>query len=146
MKRILITFENGESFPATLHEDKAPETCQKVWEALPFSGVARHSRWSGREVNFTFTSNGHPKRENQTISTGAGEVIYWRDWPMEKDPDVQEVLAIYYGAEHTRSHKGDEPVNVFAQIDYTHLELLRTVGERIWLKGTEKIQIEKLPK
>jgi hypothetical protein len=144
MKSILITFENGESFPAILQEDKAPETCQKVWEALPFTSVVTHSRWSGREVNFAFKSNEHPKRENQTISTSVGEVIYWRDWPIDSDPDVGEVLAIYYGAEHTRSHKGDELVNVFAQIDYENLDLLKTVGERIWLNGTERIQIEKL--
>ncbi|MCC3646791.1 DUF3830 family protein [Cytobacillus oceanisediminis] len=144
MKRILITFENGESFPATLKEDKAPHTCEKVWEALPLCSVVRHSRWSGRDLNFAIKSNDLPKRENQTILTSIGEVVYWRDWPLETDSKVNEVIAIYYGAEHTRSNKGDELVNVFAQIDYTHFELLETVGERIWLNGTEKIKIEKL--
>jgi len=144
MRRILITFENGESFPATLQEDKSPQTCQIVWEALPFSQTVKHSRWSGREVNFEFSSTTMPKRENQTISTSIGEVIYWRDWPRESEPDVLEVLAIYYGAEHTRSHKGDELVNVFAQIDYAYLDLLQKVGERIWLSGTEKVTISKL--
>ena len=143
-KRILITFENGESFPATLKEDKAPQTCEKVWEALPLCSVVRHSRWSGRDLNFAIKSNGLPKRENQTIFTSIGEVVYWRDWPLETDSKVNEVIAIYYGAEHTRSNKGDELVNVFAQIDYTQFELLETVGERIWLNGTEKIKIEKL--
>ncbi|MFE4524064.1 DUF3830 family protein [Cytobacillus firmus] len=144
MKRILITFENGESFPATLKEDKAPQTCEKVWEALPLCSVVRHSRWSGRDLNFAIKSNDLPKRENQTILTSIGEVVYWRDWPLETDSKVNEVIAMYYGAEHTRSNKGDELVNVFAQIDYTHFELLETVGERIWLNGTEKIKIEKL--
>ncbi|AND40568.1 DUF3830 family protein [Cytobacillus oceanisediminis] len=144
MKRILITFENGESFPATLKEDKAPQTCEKVWEALPLCSVVRHSRWSGRDLNFAIKSNGLPKRENQTIFTSIGEVVYWRDWPLETDSKVNEVIAMYYGAEHTRSNKGDELVNVFAQIDYTHFELLETVGERIWLNGTEKIKIEKM--
>ncbi|WP_404354837.1 DUF3830 family protein [Cytobacillus firmus] len=144
MKRILITFDNGESFPATLKEDKAPQTCEKVWEALPLCSVVRHSRWSGRDLNFAIKSNGLPKRENQTIFTSIGEVVYWRDWPLETDSKVNEVIAMYYGAEHTRSNKGDELVNVFAQIDYTHFELLETVGERIWLNGTEKIKIEKM--
>ncbi|MBB5326202.1 hypothetical protein HNQ34_003321 [Anoxybacillus tepidamans] len=144
MRRILITFENGGSFPATLLEDKAPKTCEKIWEALPFSSIVRHSRWSGRELNFPFTSNGHPKRENQTISTSIGEVVYWRDWLMDEEPDVSEIIAIYYGAERTRSHRGDEPVNVFAKIDYTHFDRLKAVGERIWLNGAERIQIEKL--
>ncbi|MDM5196734.1 DUF3830 family protein [Fictibacillus enclensis] len=144
MRRIVITFENGEKFPATLQEDLAPQTCEQVWEALPFTSVVKHSRWSGREVNFELKTNVHPKRENQTISTSVGEVIYWRDWLNESEPDVCEVLAIYYGAEHTRSHKGDELVSVFAKIDQDHLKRLKTVGERIWLQGTETIQLQKL--
>jgi hypothetical protein len=144
MRRILITFENGESFPATLLEDKAPHTCQIVWEALPFSQTVRHSRWSGREVNLEFSSTSMPKRENQTISTSVGEIVYWRDWPLESELDVLEVLAIYYGAEHTRSHKGDEPVNIFAQVDFTNLDLLQKVGERIWLEGTERVTFTRI--
>ncbi|SMQ81464.1 Protein of unknown function [Bacillus sp. OV166] len=144
MRQILIKFENGESFPATLLEDKAPQTCQIVWEALPISQTVRHSRWSGREVNFEISSTSMPKRENQTISTSVGEIVYWRDWALESEPDVLEVLAIYYGAEHTRSHKGDEPVNVFAQVDFTYLDLLQKVGERIWLDGTERVTFTRL--
>jgi hypothetical protein len=144
MRRILITFENGESIPATLQDNKAPQTCQIVWEALPFTQIVRHSRWSGREVNFEFSSATKPMRENQTISTSAGEMVYWRDWLHDTDPDVLEVLAIYYGPEHTRSHKGDERVNVFAQVDFDFLDCLEKVGERIWLNGTEKVTLSKL--
>ncbi|WP_269320959.1 DUF3830 family protein [Bacillus sp. UNC438CL73TsuS30] len=115
-----------------------------VWEALPLSSLVKHSRWSGREVNFEIKTTNKPKKENQTISTSIGEVIYWRDWPVDSDPEVSEVLAIYYGAEHTRSNKGDEPVNVFAQIDYDCHGLLEAVGERIWLNGTEKVRIERI--
>jgi hypothetical protein len=144
MRRILFTFENGEKLPATLLEKKSPQTCQIVWEALPLTSVVRHSRWSGREVNFEIKTTNKPKKENQTIFTSIGEVVYWREWPLESEPKVSEVLAIYYGAEHTRSHRGDEPVNVFAQIDHNFLGLLEAIGERIWLNGTERVRVERL--
>ncbi|WP_017728847.1 DUF3830 family protein [Halalkalibacterium ligniniphilum] len=144
MRRILISFKNGEVFPATLNEEKAPQTCKNVWETLPFYSIVKHSRWSGREVNFELQTKILPAKENQTIFTSAGEVVYWRDWTNEYEEAPFEVLAIYYGAEHTRSWKGNEPVNVFAQIDASHLERLKEVGERIWLKGTEQVYIQKL--
>jgi Protein of unknown function (DUF3830) len=37
----------GATAVATLLDDKAPIACQKLWNALPISGEARHSRWSG---------------------------------------------------------------------------------------------------
>lgn len=145
MRRILVTFEKGERFPATLLEKKAPETSKIIWDALPCESVVTQSRWSGREVNFKFKSNQRPEKENQTIYTSIGEVVYWRDWEsVTSDEDPLDVLAIYYGAEHSRSYRGSEPVNIFAQIDYEYLDQLGMVGERIWRKGTEKIKIEKL--
>ena len=37
----------GATAVARLLDDKAPIACQKLWDALPISGAARHSRWSG---------------------------------------------------------------------------------------------------
>ncbi len=84
-------------------------------------------------MNVAYKSNGHPKRENQTIVTSLGELVYLRDWEAVR---MIEGIANYYGAEHTRSHRGDEPITVMAQI----LDQLFTVGDRIWLNGTEHIK------
>jgi hypothetical protein len=48
-RQILIEI-GGASATARLLDDKAPIACQKVWDALPISGGARHSRWSGGAV------------------------------------------------------------------------------------------------
>ena len=37
----------GATAVARLLDDQAPVACQKLWDALPVAGEARHSRWSG---------------------------------------------------------------------------------------------------
>jgi hypothetical protein len=142
MRRILISFEKGGSFPATLLDDDAESTCGEIWDILPITSTVSHSRWSGREVNLTLQTKNLPIEEHQTIYTSKGEIIYWRDWNSTKNPS--EVLAIYYGAEETRSSKGPERVNVIGQIDFDRLQELKIVGERVWLSGMEQIRIDKL--
>lgn len=143
LERIKFSFEGGGEVYATLLVEKAPLTCEKVWNSLPFETVATQSRWSGREFNFAYEETDLPPRENQTIYTSIGEVCYWRDWNWEEEGTLPQALAIYYGAEMARSHKGHEPVNIFAQIDYSDFEKLFKIGERIWLEGKEKIFIER---
>lgn len=144
IKQFSILFEGGECLTATLLTNKAPDTCEMFWDLLPFKSVIRHSRWSGREVNLPYHSNNFPKRENQTIYTSIGEVCYWRNWDIEEIEKQPQVIAFYYGAELTRSNTGSEPVNVFAQLNYNQLSLLKEIGQRIWLKGEEQVQLKKV--
>lgn len=37
----------GATALARLLDEQAPVACQKLWDALPIAGQARHSRWSG---------------------------------------------------------------------------------------------------
>ncbi|WP_257009948.1 DUF3830 family protein [Evansella halocellulosilytica] len=92
-------------------------------------------------MNFSFTGEFAPVRENQTIYTSLGEICYWRDWDNERDQDTH-VIAIYYGAEMARSNRGHEPVNVFARVHHDDIEKLMEIGERVWLKGTEKVYFQ----
>ncbi|WP_042353783.1 DUF3830 family protein [Bacillus rubiinfantis] len=142
MKHIRISFERGGELTAMLLEDAAPKTCQMIWKAMPLESVVTHSRWSGREINFVCDDISAPPRENQTIYASAGELCYWRDWQSESIE--QQVIAIYYGAELARSHKGNERINVFAQLLQTDILLLKEIGERVWLTGTEKVYIERI--
>lgn len=145
MKRIKIRFEKGEVFTATLLEGQAPKTCEYVWDSLPFDSSVKQSRWSGREVNLSYVQYDLPPiRENQTIYTNEGEICYWREWNWEGDTSPPQAIAIYYGAELARSHKGNEPVNVFAKVDQEQTEALKSVCERVWLNGAERIHFEQL--
>lgn len=144
MRKVKFIFEKGDIIYATLNEKDAPETASLVWDSLPYESEVTQSRWSGREVNFKASLHISPSEENQTIYTSIGEVCYWRNWRLAEIGKSEHVIAVYYGAEMARSHMGEEPVNVFGQVEYNQLEVMRKIGERIWLKGSEKIRVEKV--
>ncbi|WP_245590393.1 DUF3830 family protein [Aneurinibacillus terranovensis] len=96
-----------------------------------------------KRSNFQIQCSQLPKEENQTIYTSIGEIVYWRGCYKGSDEQPTEVLAIYYGPESSRSFRGEEKVTVIGQIDYGKLNELKVVGERIWLRGTEKVRVEK---
>jgi hypothetical protein len=101
-----------------------------------------HSRWSGREINFPVRSPRSVPRERQTCTVNTGDVIYWKEWEMGES--AHEALAIYYGAEVTRDHRGYLPVNVFAQVSQEQWGQIEEIGLRIWQQGTEKLTIREV--
>ena len=137
---IELRFERGGIVRAVLLWDAAPETCRAVVDALPLSVTVSHSRWSGREINFPIALGaGGPDRENDTTTVNLGDVIYWREW--EKGAKASEALAVYYGAEVTRDHRGYLPVNVFARVPPDQWPLVAEIGLRIWRQGFEKVDV-----
>ena len=106
---------------------------------LPIETTVYHSRWSGREVNFPVKSPMSVPRERQTSTVNTGDVIYWKEW--ELGDAAQEAVAIYYGAEVTRDHRGYLPVNVFAQVPQEEWPAVETVGLRIWKEGGEGVTV-----
>jgi hypothetical protein len=138
--RIKLTFERGGELIADLLSKSAPRTIEKVLLALPYETTAYHTRWCGREVNFPIHSLEPIVRENQTATSNTGDVVYWKEWETEDSPP--EALAVYYGAEVIRDHRGFLPVNVFARISQDQWPLIEEIGLRIWQKGIERIRIE----
>jgi hypothetical protein len=137
---IEFEFERGGVVRAAVLWDSAPETCGAVLRALPLEATVSHSRWSGREVNFPIAFGpGAPARENDTSTVNTGDVIYWREW--EKGAKACEALALYYGAEVTRDHRGYLPVNVFARIPQDQWPLATEIGLRIWRQGFERVRM-----
>ncbi len=143
MKRpaeIELEFARGGVLKAAVLWDSAPETCRAVVDALPLEATVSHSRWSGREVNFPVAlGSGAPQRENDTTTVNTGDVIYWREW--EKEAKACEALAVYYGAEVTRDHRGYLPVNVFARVPQEQWPLATEIGLRIWREGFERVRV-----
>ena len=137
--RIRFRFERGGGFTATLRADLAPETVKAVVSMLPMTATVYHSRWSGREINFPVESRTAVSRERQTSTVNTGDVIYWKEWEM--GDAAQEAVAIYYGAEVTRDHRGYLPVNVFARVPQEDWPVIEEVGLRIWKEGTESVTV-----
>lgn len=145
-QQLRLCFEKGGELEIALLRDVAPRTIEAVLDLLPLTNMAYHSRWSGREVNTGVKTRKQIPRENQTMQTAPGDVVYWREWEKEGN-DVSESIAIYYGPELTRYHKGPQLVNVFGSISQSQWKLIEEIGLRIWRHGGEELTItyEELP-
>jgi len=141
--KILFKFERGGELVAEVLPDVAPKTVESFLEMLPLEATVYHSRWSGREINFPLKSRRKISRENQTTQMSTGDVIYWKEWEME-DSEAAEAIAVYYGAEVSRDHRGYLPVNVFARIPASQWKTIEQIGLRIWQRGVEKITVTTL--
>lgn len=149
MKEIQIEFERGGKFFATLLRDKAPKTCELIWKELPFEGLGRHSTHSGPEIYFAINLPKTKKpRENFTSMLNLGDVGYWSEeffWREETTPSgvgATDCFCIYYGISLPRDIRGREVISVFAKIT-EDLDNLAEIGERLHMKGAEKIFIKK---
>jgi hypothetical protein len=138
LKRIEIEFEKGGKFTAVLSEDEAPETCAKFWDSLPIEGLATQARYSGEEFFFR-TNLTEIQPENQRMNWSTGDMTF------NPEPSYRAVL-FYYG--HNLRLK--EPWNPLGRIENEYvtnwgwpLDKLKEVGERVWLKGQEKVFIRK---
>ena len=136
-------FQRGGSFTARLRPELAPRTVEAIREMLPLEVTVYHSRWSGREINFKARSPSPVPRERQTSTVNTGDVIYWREWEMP-DGEGQEAIALYYGAEVTRDHRGYLPVNVFAQVPQAQWPRIEEIGLRIWQQGIERLTVREI--
>jgi len=141
--KILFKFERGGELVAEVLPDVAPKTVESCLEMLPLEATVYHSRWSGREINFPLKSRRKISRENQTTQMSTGDVIYWKEWEME-DSEAAEAIAVYYGAEVSRDHRGYLPVNLFARIPASQWKTIEQIGLRIWQQGVEKVTVTKL--
>jgi hypothetical protein len=144
MRVIRLTFERGGTLEVELDRESAPETCRIVLGAAPWEAEVLHSRWSGREVNFSIPCHKDvPPPENQTCYTSEGAVVYWREWDLPAG-ESPEVIAVYYGPELARDHYRSLKVNVFGRVFPGHQEKVKEIGERVWCFGKENVKVEVL--
>ena len=136
---LIFTFERGGEFRAEFLDQGAPETVRALKEFLPLERTVFHTRWCGREINVPVSSTERPPRENQTSTAGLGDVIYWREWDRQADP--QEALGVYYGPEIIRHHTGFLLVNLFARVPQEQWPRIEEVGLRVWQQGVEQVRI-----
>ncbi len=130
-------FQRGGSFTARLLPDLAPKTVDAVCALLPLEVTVYHTRWCGREINFPIRSLRAVSREKQTSTANTGDVVYWTEW--EIGDGANEALAVYYGAEVIRDHRGFLPVNVFARVPQEQWPKIEEIGLRVWQEGTERL-------
>ncbi len=113
---------------ADFYEDRAPETCNAVWAALPLCGELSHANFSGEEVSFPVKGLIW-RRENQLYETQPGDFGYFVEGP---------AICLYYGDLRVIS-----PGSVFARIT-ENLEGIQKVARSVWKERGIMIRLERI--
>lgn len=128
MKRVEITFERGGKFIVELLEKDAPKTCAALLKALPLVGLeVRHAKSSGDEAYVQAMSMDVPEENNVVPAQGDVAFNVMPNW---------RAICIYYGPKITNKYN----FNLFGRVT-KDLKTLEEVGNRVWLRGTEKADI-----
>ena len=139
---------------ARLLEEKAPRTCEAVWNALPLGGDAYHAKYARNEfydLSPAFAAP-EPGRENPTITPIPGDVVYFSFEPWQLvtgshgyDPssnlaDLGRIvdLALFYERNNLLLNPdyGWVPANVFASIQ-EGLDDIAAASQDLWRRGIE---------
>ena len=138
-------FERGGKLTMTTLTE-APKSIECISKMVPINAKIFQARWSGREIFIPIELKKKPPRENQTIRANLGDVIYFREWKDSYDFTGFEAIGIFYGPEIVREWRGDSPVNLIGRIDPSQWDLIKSIGERVWRQGGERISIKVLDK
>jgi hypothetical protein len=142
MSRMMqIEFEKCGVFAAELFEADAPKTCGAIWKRLPLEFEFFQSIISGQAI-FALPNDLTVDPENQMVlGIPPGTISF-----LVRDPPrlVPDEIYIAYGTFISRglTLNNYHPVNVFAKVT-ENLNELKTVGQRIWKKGAEKVIFRK---
>ncbi|MGI6096850.1 MAG: DUF3830 family protein [Dethiobacteria bacterium] len=126
-----FVFEKGGSFKVVLLDDVAPKTCKSFWDMVKdsdFIAEVRHGRFGGEEIYFQ--SNIEMQEKENNVQPKHGELCF------NPDPDWR-AICMFYG---DKIAKKENPFNLFARIS-EGLDVAGEIGERIWLKGAEKVTV-----
>ena len=146
--------KRGVSCLARLLDDRAPRTCNAVWDALPQSEQVYHGKYARNEIYNLVPAFApdEPGPENPTVTPIPGDVVYWsfESWqlqtpshgyqPGEGPADMDQIvdLAIFYERNNLLLNPdyGWVPGNVFATI-VEGLDDIAEASRDLWLRGIE---------
>ncbi|MDL2298181.1 DUF3830 family protein [Synergistaceae bacterium OttesenSCG-928-D05] len=131
MKKMLITFPEGDSLKIKLFEDKAPETVKALAEALPQEVKFMHARFNGETIFVVANIDKDLPQENHKAGSDmkAGEISMWLGSPGFKD----KAIHFWYGPKVA----GPNHENVFGEFD-GDLAVLNAFGISIWTEGPRR--------
>jgi hypothetical protein len=79
-RRIRLTLD-GAGVLARLLDERAPRTCERLWQILPFTDRVTHSRWAGgrfhtnRHPDLGIDMRDYPRVENPSSFQAPGDVV-----------------------------------------------------------------------
>jgi hypothetical protein len=155
MKKIRLKFLSEDvAAEAVLLEEKAPETCKLLWDALekPFEGYAIHAMFTGRELSFGISPDRLDNKalslppENQTVFPIPGDLIWNGYYPYQWQgvPHPVYDFGIFYGRDsRLLLPVGWRPSNHFGIIT-ENLQDFAKVCSLCQSEGKKLLRIERL--
>ncbi len=156
MKKLKVSFpDENVSAIAVLLEDKAPATCNCLWNALetPVEGLCIHAMWTGREISFPFPGGAFPKDEglhlppeNQITIPLPGDIVWnaYAPYQWQGNPNIVYDFGVFYGRDsRLLLPMGWKPSSLFARIE-EELAPFAQVCARCQGEGRKKLRIERL--
>jgi len=133
-KKIELTLA-GTTASAVLHENAAPKTVQRLWDALPIEETLRHVRWSGSAGYIMAAAQRDPSfpLENR--------VSFYQPGAMHLKPEHGEV-AISYGPAQARESTGIGWATHFATLEGDASAFLDAVA-RTQHEGKKQLTIKR---
>ena len=100
MKILRISIE-GLTLTGDLFEDKAPKTCQALWNSLPLDGSVTNVTWSGNMLRLWVKIPEPPEPENVSALQYPGDILF---------VPGRNGLRFVYGPAQMRGPAGTHPV------------------------------------
>jgi hypothetical protein len=124
------------TFKAKLERDKAPQTCQRFVELLPFANKVIHSRWSGEAVWIPLGDFDMGLGfENHTSHPSRGDILLYPGGFSETE------ILFAYGSSCFASKMGQLAGNHFLTVIEVQ-ENLEAFGKQVLWQGAQDIVFE----
>lgn len=137
MDGFAIKTADNQTIRFRYYTTEAPITSKAFNALLPFKRTFFHARVSGQEIWIDNAPQLDILQENASVFTEPGEVVFGPLHP--KRAKTSNCMGIYYG-----EGKGLDCCNIFAKVFEEDRELLKSLGDDIWKKGTQEIDFVKL--
>jgi len=139
--------ESGVSATADLLEDRAPKTCQLIWDRLPFEERLVHGMYSGPELFIILDGLPGVGPENQVSRPLPGDVGYFHQDAglyASSPNEVAELVFVYdRGVSIKGSDGSDSWVNLFARIRTQEADEFFGVCKRSRREGPWTLEVER---
>ena len=130
-----IRTEDNQVIRFTLYFDEAPMTVQAFAATLPFTRLFFHARLSGQEIWTDDAPELDIIQENASVYAESGECVIGPLKPHRTR--TSKCMGIYYG-----NGKGVDCCNIFGKVLEEDLLLPKELGEKIWLKGAQRLTFD----
>ena len=144
---LLTIVERDVSAVADLLDDRAPRTCELVWERLPVEGRLVHGMYSGPELFIMLPGFPGVGPENQVSRPLPGDIGYFHQEPGLYATSPSEVAELVYVYDRGVAIKGaeghDSFVNLFARLRVEAAADFLAASKRARWEGPFTLRVER---